>query len=150
LSRTRTADDVKQYMVEPYVVAGDVYAAAGHEGRGGWSWYTGSASWSYRVVLEGMLGFDKVGDRLRLDPCIPAAWPGFALDYRHGASTYAIDVQNPNGVSRGVSETNVDGVVARDEWIPLVDDGARHTVVITLGPTRRPAETSQTAMAAAT
>jgi cyclic beta-1,2-glucan synthetase len=96
-----------------------------------------------------MLGFEKMGDRVRLDPCIPTAWPGFALDYRFGASTYAVEVQNPNGVSRGVSATTVDGVVAPDAWIPLIDDGGRHTVTITLGPARNPVEASESAMAAA-
>src|SRR5678810_1042390 len=114
LSRTHTPAEVRRYMVEPYVVAGDVYAAPGHEGRGGWTWYTGSASWSYRVSLEGVLGFEKRGARLRLDPCIPAAWPGFAIDYRFGTSTYAIDVQNPDGVSRGVAWVTVDGHAAQD------------------------------------
>src|SRR6185503_21166045 len=73
LVRTQTAAGASRYAIEPYVVAGDVYAAPGHEGRGGWSWYTGAASWTYRVALEEILGFEKRGGRLRLDPCIPAA-----------------------------------------------------------------------------
>lgn len=133
LTRTRTPAGADTYMVEPYVVAGDVYAAPGHEGRGGWTWYTGSASWSYRVALEGVLGFEKRGSRFRLDPCIPATWPGFALEYRHGASSYAVDVRNPDGVSRGVTTVMIDGAVSRDGWIPLSDDGARHVVEIVLG-----------------
>ena len=119
-------------MVEPYVVAGDVYAAAGHEGRGGWTWYTGSASWSYRVALEGMLGFEKLGARLRLDPCIPAAWPGFTLDYRYGASSYPIDVRNPGVCPREATTVTVDGAIMDDGWIALIDDGLRHVVVINL------------------
>jgi cyclic beta-1,2-glucan synthetase len=140
LSRARTPAAARTYMVEPYVVAADVYAAPGHEGRGGWTWYTGSASWSYRVVLEGMLGFEKRGARLRLDPCIPAAWPGFTLDYRYGASTYAIDVRNPDGVSRGVTAVTVDGAPAPDGWIALIDDGMRRVVTIVLGGVALPAE----------
>jgi cyclic beta-1,2-glucan synthetase len=124
---------VTRYIVEPYVVAGDVYAAPGHEGRGGWTWYTGSASWSYRVALEGILGFEKRGERVRVDPCIPKAWPSFTIDYRHGTSSYAIDVQNPHGVSRGVSAVTVDGVDAPSGWIDLVDDGSRHSVAVVLG-----------------
>ncbi len=131
-TRARTAEDARTYMVEPYVVAGDVYAAPGHVGRGGWTWYTGAASWSYRVALEGILGFEKRGARLRLDPCIPASWPGFSLDYRHGATTYVIDVKNPNGVHRGVSVVTVDGAARDDGWIDLADDGLRHVVAITL------------------
>ncbi len=133
LLRTQTAVDVRRYMVEPYVVAGDVYAAAGHEGRGGWTWYTGAASWSYRVALEGILGFEKRGTRLRFDPCIPASWPGFSIDYRFGASVFTIDVRNPDGASRGVQSVTVDGEDAPDGWIELVDDGASHAVSITLG-----------------
>ncbi len=134
LSHARTPSDARTYMVEPYVVAGDVYAASGHQGRGGWTWYTGSASWSYRVALEGILGFEKRGARLRLDPCIPGAWPGFTLDYRYGASTYSIDVRNTHGVSRGVTAVTVDGADASDGWIELRDDGLRHIVIVVLGP----------------
>ena len=133
LARTRTEAGARRYAVEPFVVAGDVYAAPGHAGRGGWSWYTGAASWSYRVALEGILGFEKRGQRIRLDPCIPAAWPGFALDYRFAGSVYSITVSNPRGVSRGVASTTVDGAAVSDGWIELVDDGSRHTVVVVLG-----------------
>ena len=133
LSHSRTAAAVDTYKVEPYVVAADVYAAAGHVGRGGWTWYTGSASWSYRVALEGVLGFDKRGDLLHLDPCIPRAWPGFTLDYRYGTSSYTIEVRNPGGVSRGVRSVTVDDELAPDGAIALRDDGAPHTVVVTLG-----------------
>ncbi|HET7373726.1 MAG TPA: protein ndvB, partial [Gemmatimonadaceae bacterium] len=133
LSRTKTPAEARRYVTEPYVLAGDVYAAPGHEGRGGWSWYTGAASWSYRVALEGILGFDKRGDRLYLNPCIPTTWPGFALDYRHRQTVYEISVSNPEKVSRGVVSVTVDGIAAADEWICLIDDGRRHVVSIVLG-----------------
>jgi cyclic beta-1,2-glucan synthetase len=133
LSRTGTPAGARRYATEPYVVAGDVYAAPGHEGRGGWSWYTGAASWSYRVALEGILGFEKRGDCLRLDPCIPTAWPGFQLDYRFGGSVYAIGVTNPTSVSRGILSMTVDGMAVTGGWINLLDDGSRHTVEIVLG-----------------
>lgn len=132
-ARARTPTDAETYMVEPYVVAGDVYAAAGHEGRGGWTWYTGAASWTYRVALEGILGLEKLGDRFRLEPCIPAAWPGFTLDYRCGTSSYHIDVRNPDGASRGALAVTLDGAPTRDGWITLTDDGQEHAVVIVLG-----------------
>jgi cyclic beta-1,2-glucan synthetase len=135
LLRTRTAADARRYMIEPYVIAGDVYSAAEHEGRGGWSWYTGAASWSYRVALEGMLGFEKRGARLRLDPCIPPAWPGFSLDYRFGKTVFTIDVRNPDGVSRGVTALTVDGLAVPEGWINLTDDGVPHAVTILLGAT---------------
>jgi cyclic beta-1,2-glucan synthetase len=85
------------------------------------------------VVLEGILGLEKLGDRLRVDPCIPAHWPGFTLDYRCGTSSYHIDVQNPDGASQGVVGVTVDGVPARDGWITLTDDGQQHVVAIVLG-----------------
>ena len=133
LSHTRSRSAAETYKVEPYVVAGDVYAVRGHEGQGGWTWYTGSASWSYRVVLEGLLGFDKRGERLRVDPCIPAAWRGFTIEYRYGTTAYAIDVRNPDGVSHGVRMVTVDGIAAAAGSIALADDGASHAVVVTLG-----------------
>jgi len=132
-SHARTPEDAGRYKVEPYVVAADVYAATGHEGRGGWTWYTGSASWSYRVSLEGVLGFEKRGRRLRIDPCIPTGWSGFSIEYRFGASTYVIDVQNPAGIARGVASVTVDELVSPDGMIDLVDDGLRHRVVVALG-----------------
>jgi cyclic beta-1,2-glucan synthetase len=88
LLHTRTPEDVATYKVEPYVVAADVYTAAGHRGRGGWTWYTGSASWTYRVGLEALLGLGKRGDTLTFAPRVPRAWPGFSLEYRHGGSVY--------------------------------------------------------------
>ncbi len=131
-SRTRDRAGAETYMVEPYVVPADVYAAEGHLGRGGWTWYTGSASWSYRVALEGIFGFEKRGEVLRFDPCIPRTWPSAELTYRCGKATYVVELRNPEGVSRGVVSVTVDGVLAED-GVRLVDDGATHAVVVTLG-----------------
>jgi cyclic beta-1,2-glucan synthetase len=80
-----------------------------------------------------MLGFEKLGDRFRVNPCIPAAWPGFTLDYRCGSSSYHIDVRNPDGVSQGVAAVTLDGAPVRDGWVTLIDDGQRHAVAIVLG-----------------
>ncbi|MDO8501882.1 MAG: hypothetical protein Q7S20_08555 [Gemmatimonadaceae bacterium] len=123
---------VSIYKVEPYVVAADVYTAEGHLGRGGWTWYTGSASWLYRVGLEAILGFTKRGGTLSVDPCIPSVWREFALEYRHGGTSYSITVRNPDGVQRGVASTTVGGVRIEGP-IELVDDGRRREVVVTLG-----------------
>jgi cyclic beta-1,2-glucan synthetase len=133
LSHARTSADAERYKVEPYVVAADVYAVRGNEGRGGWTWYTGSASWSYRVALEGVLGFEKVGDLLRIDPCIPSVWDGFTLEYRYGESVYAIEIQNPEHVSGGVAALIVDGVASTNGHVVLSHDGMRHTVIVLLG-----------------
>jgi cyclic beta-1,2-glucan synthetase len=123
---------VATYKVEPYVVAADVYTAEGHLGRGGWTWYTGSASWLYRVGLEGILGFKKRGESVELNPCIPSSWKEFSIDYRYADSTYSIAVKNPDGVERGIRSVTVDGVDT-GKVIPLGTDGRAHEVVVTLG-----------------
>ena len=133
LTRTRTRADADIYKVEPYVVSADVYAAEGHVGRGGWTWYTGSAGWSYRVGLEGLLGFEKRGETLTMNPCVPTSWPEFTVEYRYRTSHYSIVVRNPRGVSRGVTAVEVDGVPTAGGVIALTDDGARHAVLVTLG-----------------
>jgi cellobiose phosphorylase len=112
-------------------VAADVYTAKGHLGRGGWTWYTGSASWMYRVALESMLGFQQRGEMLFIEPCIPASWKEYTIEYRVGASTYEITVENPDGLQCGAVELTVDGNAA-EEAIRLVDDGKRHRVTASL------------------
>ncbi|MEO7183356.1 MAG: glucoamylase family protein [Gemmatimonadaceae bacterium] len=133
LTHARTRAEADRYKVEPYVICADVYSGAGHVGRGGWTWYTGSASWSYRAALEALLGFSLRGDRLVIAPCVPRSWGHFEIDYRHRSATYAIRIENPDGVSTGVTRVEVDGAVVGTEEIPLVDDGQRHTVVVTMG-----------------
>jgi cyclic beta-1,2-glucan synthetase len=124
-----TPEKVARYRVEPYVVAADVYSVPPHTGRGGWTWYTGSAGWMYRLGLEAILGLRKVGARaLIVDPCIPESWSGFKLTYRYGETTYEISVENPDGVNRGVKQVAVDGDVLPGREIPLADDGRHHTV----------------------
>jgi len=134
INHTATPAGVDRYQVEPYVLAGDVYAEAPHVGRGGWTWYSGSAGWTYRAGLEWLLGFRLRGDRLVIDPCIPATWPGYAMTYRRGATHYEVVVENPRGAGRGVSTLELDGVAldAR-EGIPLVDDHQRHQIRVVLG-----------------
>jgi cyclic beta-1,2-glucan synthetase len=135
VNRSRTRSGAKRYKVEPYVVAADVYSVAPHVGRGGWTWYTGSAGWMYRAGIEGLLGLRKHGNELSIDPCVPRAWPGFTAVFRHGASHYDIVVNNPHGVGRGVSDIVVDGraLEAGKHAVQLVDDGARHSATVTLG-----------------
>jgi cyclic beta-1,2-glucan synthetase len=130
LERTRTPEGVATYRTEPYVVAADVYSAEGQVGRGGWTWYTGSASWMYRVALEAILGFTRRGDRFRVDPRVPASWPEFRLEYRFGSTVYEVLVQRPSAARAGSQVVVVDGRVVDGEWIDLVDDGARHAVVV--------------------
>jgi cyclic beta-1,2-glucan synthetase len=128
--------------VEPYVVAADVYTAEGQLGRGGWTWYTGSASWMYRVGLEGILGFTKRGDRLFIEPRAPSSWPEYTIEYRYGKSVYEIVVRNETGTAWGVGgvDLTVDGRSANGAGIPLVDDGERHQVLVQLSEARVPVE----------
>jgi cyclic beta-1,2-glucan synthetase len=138
LTHARTPDEVATYKVEPYVVAADVYAATGQLGRGGWTWYTGSASWLYRVALETMLGLTKRGDTLTLCPRVPRGWPGYSIDYRHGDTPYRIVVELAEGVGGGSAEVILDGRRMAGSSVALVDDGRAHDVVVRTA--RRPAE----------
>jgi cellobiose phosphorylase len=131
LMHARTPEEVETYKVEPYVVAADVYTAAGHLGRGGWTWYTGSASWMYRVGLEAILGFTKRGDTLVIAPCVPREWPELTIEYRFGRSLYVIVVRDPGYAGPDATEVSVDGRTLETPLIRLVDDGLRHDVVVT-------------------
>ncbi len=139
INHASTRAGVHRYKVEPYVMAGDVYSEAPHVGRGGWTWYTGSAGWMYQAGTEAILGFRVRGGTLLIDPCIPRAWPSFEVAYRHGSATYEIAVENPNGVSRGVASAHLDGhplpgpSAAGGASIPLADDGITHQVRVILG-----------------
>jgi cyclic beta-1,2-glucan synthetase len=119
---------VETYKVEPYVVAGDVYSRPPHAGRGGWTWYTGSASWLYRTILEAILGLHRHGDRLTIDPSIPPEWRGYEITYRFRSATYRIAVENPKGLEAGSTTVWVDGHAQSEPVIPLADDGQRHDV----------------------
>ncbi len=134
INHTSTRAGVHRYKVEPYVAAADVYAAAPHVGRGGWTWYTGSAGWMYRAGIEWILGFRLRGRFLHLDPCIPREWRGFEISFRYHSARYEIRVENPNGVTRGVSAVSLDERALVDGTaIALVDDGATHHVRLVLG-----------------
>ncbi|MGH7858779.1 MAG: GH36-type glycosyl hydrolase domain-containing protein, partial [Candidatus Binatia bacterium] len=135
-----SAEAVATYQVEPYVVAADVYGTSPHVGRGGWTWYTGSAAWMYRVALESVLGFTvEAGEQLRLAPRVPDEWPRFRIRYRlpDGRTRYEILVENPDGRAETVREVRIDGAPGslRDgaAIVPLVRDGGEHRVVLCLG-----------------
>ncbi|CAN5242545.1 hypothetical protein BH11PLA2_BH11PLA2_10000 [soil metagenome] len=124
---------VATYRGEPYVMAADVYSQPLHFGRAGWTWYTGSCAWMYRVGLEDMLGLHREGQHLRFDPCIPAAWQEFTIHYRFGATLYRIICRNPSGVMRGVLSVSIDGHATATGILNLIDDGKPHDVAILLG-----------------
>ncbi|MHB9091041.1 MAG: GH36-type glycosyl hydrolase domain-containing protein [Chloroflexota bacterium] len=133
VEHARTPSAVERYRVEPYVAVADVYSLAGHVGQGGWTWYTGSAGWMYRVWLEEVLGMKLRGGALEIDPVIPADWPGFVLRCRLRGARYEIRVENPEHVGHGVSWVEVDGRRQAERAIVLADDGLTHSVVVTLG-----------------
>jgi cyclic beta-1,2-glucan synthetase len=135
ITHSSTRADIYRYKVEPYVVCADVYAEPSHVGRGGWTWYTGSAGWMYRAGLEWILGFRLRGTTLVIDPCVPKSWPRFTIAFRHRSARYDIVVENPNGVSRGISRIAVDGQVLQTPGAPITlsDDAATHHIQVILG-----------------
>jgi cyclic beta-1,2-glucan synthetase len=135
IRRTSTRADVQRYKVEPYAVAADVYSVAPHVGRGGWTWYTGSAGCLYRAGIEAILGFRLQEEFLLLAPCIPREWPRFEIVYQYHSARYEIAVENPHGVNRGVAKAELDGKTLPDGLtrVPLVDDGQVHKVRVILG-----------------
>jgi cyclic beta-1,2-glucan synthetase len=135
INHARTRTEAHRYKVEPYVVCADIYSSAPHVGRGGWTWYTGSAGWLQRAGVEGVLGLTRRGSTLRVDPCIPKSWDHFEATFVHRTASYAVRVENPGGVNRGVVFATVDDVeiAERPVDLPLIDDGRRHEVVVRLG-----------------
>jgi cyclic beta-1,2-glucan synthetase len=132
INHTRSNDGVERYRGEPYAVAADVYAHPMHVGRGGWTWYTGSAGWMYQAALQAILGVTMNGATWSIDPCIPTLWHGYTLTWRRGSARYEIDVRNPGRVSRGVTSATMDGQSVDPRAIPLLDDGRTHQVTIVL------------------
>ena len=120
---------IATYKVEPYVVAADVYAVAPHIGRGGWTWYTGSAGWLYRLILESLLGLKLDVDKLRFAPCLPQNWETYKLHYRYRETLYHISVHQTHAADTETRVT-VDGVAQHDEAVPLVDDRLEHSVEV--------------------
>ena len=133
IEHARDQSAVQRYKLEPYVVAGDVFSQPPLAGRGGWSWYTGSAAWLYRAGLESILGLGRSGDRLTLDPCIPPEWKGFEITYQYRSATYRITVENPHGRERGVATICIDGQPCENGTVALADDGQSHDVRVFMG-----------------
>jgi cyclic beta-1,2-glucan synthetase len=131
INHARTPEEIALYRVEPYVMAADVYSVEPHKGRGGWTWYTGSAGWMYRAGLEAILGITREGDRLRIKPCIPVSWPGFEASLTFGKTRYDIKITRsarslPDGVER---------VAGGEYLITLNDNGGIQTFELQLGET---------------
>src|SRR5690606_34113871 len=134
INRARTTGEVDRYKVEPYVVAADVYSVSPHAGRGGWTWYTGAAGWMYRAGMEGILGIRREGAFLIVEPCIPAAWPGFEATVKRGSTHYDIRVESPSHRCRGISRAILDDSCLHSGQgsvrVPL--DGRTHRLSISI------------------
>jgi len=129
INHTSSSEAMKTYKVEPYVVAADIYALVPHAGRGGWTWYTGSAGWMYRLIVESLLGLKREGNKLRFTPCLPADWNGFELHYQYGKTIYHIAVSRAD--ERKIEmDITIDGEEQIEKMIPLVDDGREHKVEV--------------------
>ncbi len=129
INHGRTLDEINRYKIEPYVTAGDVYSVTPHIGRGGWSWYTGSAGWLYRLVIEVLIGMQlENGNTLRLAPILPDSWNGFNLEYTYGSTVYKIDVKRVSGNSSVL----LDGVTLEGNVVSLVDDKKSHQVTLNI------------------
>jgi cyclic beta-1,2-glucan synthetase len=133
INHSRTPEDTERYRAEPYAVAADVYAHPMHIGRGGWTWYTGSAGWMYQAALESLLGIHRNGATLHIAPCIPSVWPQYSVEWTMGGARYRVLVSNPEHRSEGIRTATLDGVAVDPRAIPLVDDGRLHEVAIVLG-----------------
>ncbi|MBI4485385.1 MAG: DUF3131 domain-containing protein [Acidobacteria bacterium] len=136
INHMRTLEDVERYKVEPFVVAADVYAHPMHVGRGGWTWYTGSAGWMYQSAIQALLGLRRQGATISVEPCIPAVWPEYSIDWRLGKTRYRFTVTNPERQSQGIASAHLDGVAVDPRAIPLREDDGEHEVAIVLGAAR--------------
>ncbi|NLJ41243.1 MAG: glycosyl transferase, partial [Clostridiales bacterium] len=133
INHSRTWIEINKYKGEPYVMAADVYSVDPHVGRAGWTWYTGSSSWMYRIAMEWILGLKLRGDKLYIDPCIPPSWEGFVISYRHKDAAYKIKVENPDKISRGLKEIWADGTKSEEKYITLSDGHGRHEIKVIMG-----------------
>jgi cellobiose phosphorylase len=130
-----TAESIETYKVEPYVIAADVYAVAPHTGRGGWTWYTGSAGWMYRLIIESLLGLRLEVDKLYIAPCLPTEWAGFTIQYRFRETLYSIDVAQTASAPLGI-KVSVDGQAREEAAVVLINDQHAHSISVTIGIAR--------------
>jgi cyclic beta-1,2-glucan synthetase len=133
INHMRSLEGTERYRTEPYAVAADVYAHPMHVGRGGWTWYTGSAGWMYQAAVRAFLGLRRHGATVSVDPCIPTEWPHYSMRWKVGCTLYRFTISNPRHLSRGVGSALLDGVAVDAGAIPLVDDGGEHEVTIVIG-----------------
>jgi len=128
INHGRTPEEVKVYKAEPYVMAADVYGVDPHTGRGGWTWYTGSAGWMYQLILESFLGLKREGDWLGFEPCIPEDWKSFKINYRFKETNYHITLHQTSQADE--VEISVDGNKQTEKLLKLVNDQTDHEVTV--------------------
>lgn len=133
ITHSLDVEEANRYKVEPYVVAADIYSTPPFTGRGGWTWYTGSSGWLYRLGTEAILGFQLEGNHFKINPCIPDTWDGFKLTYQKEDCIYKIQVNNPDHVQKGVNYVSMDGERLEDFNIPLLKDHLEHEVIVIMG-----------------
>ena len=133
VTHSMNLEDANRYVVEPYVVAADIYSRPPYVGHGGWTWYTGSSGWLYRLGTEAILGFQLMGNHFTINPCIPENWEGFSMTYKKNNTVFKIAVKNPDRVEKGVKEIRLDGENLDNQKIPLLDDSSEHEVTVIMG-----------------
>ena len=137
INRGSQREESERYKVEPYVMSADIYGAAPHTGRGGWTWYTGAAGWMYRLSVETLLGLQLQGDHLRIAPCVPTHWDGYKIHYRYRDTFYHITIKCGGKAAEHVTHVILDNVKVNSQdgigKIPLADDRRDHFVEVTLG-----------------
>ena len=130
IEHAKTKEAAFKYKVEPYVIAADVYSENSLAGRGGWTWYTGSAAWMYKAGIESILGLRKEGNILKILPCIPAEWEEYSIRYKYKQTIYNIEIKNPNHKNTTVEEFYVDGAKTDEKYVRLIDDNDIHNVKV--------------------
>ena len=131
IEHARTKESSKKYKVEPYVIPADIYGASNLAGRGGWTWYTGSASWYYKAGIENILGLKIENGVLKIEPCIPTSWKEYSIKYKWKKAIYNINVKNPNGKNTGVERVIVNGIeLGEQKEIRLEENGIFNVEVL--------------------
>lgn len=130
INHSDTQEKSNIYKIEPYVISADIYSNPDMQGRGGWSWYTGSSSWYYKAGIEYILGLKINNGKMQINPCIKSEWKEFEIRYKYKSSCYNIKVLNPDGKNTGVSEIKVDGIIQKNKEIILRDDDRKYYVEI--------------------
>lgn len=133
INHARTGEDSERYRTEPYAVAADVYAHPMHVGRGGWTWYTGSAGWMYQAAVQALLGLTRHGRVMSVAPCVPTAWSEYSMEWTIRRTRYHFTVSNPEHLSQGIAWASLDGTEVDAGAIPVVEDGQTHRIRIVLG-----------------